>query len=158
MILIKLESNFFEIALRHGSFLKNTSGWLLLVLADCINKSFETVTFPECLKEANITPIFKQFDPLDKKNYLPVNIFSLYFKIFEKLIYKQIYREFCEFCTFWFSKGSRYSICFIQVTLFLAKRGRPKRICGYSFNGFIQSMSLYLTRPFNSQIGMLWIR
>ena len=49
-----------------------------------------------------------------------------------------------------------YSTCFIQVTSFLEKRGRPKRICGYSFDAFIKSISLYITRSFNSQIEMLW--
>ena len=38
------------------------------VLADCINKSFETGgTFPDCLEEANVTPSFKK-DDLDKEN------------------------------------------------------------------------------------------
>ena len=35
-------------------------------LAGCINKSFENGAFPDCLKEANVTPIFKKDDPLDK--------------------------------------------------------------------------------------------
>ena len=42
------------------------------VLADCINKSFETGTFPNCLKRPNVTPIFKKTDPLNKENYRPV--------------------------------------------------------------------------------------
>ena len=42
------------------------------VLTDCINKSFETGTFPNCLKEANVTPIFKKDDSLNKGNYCPV--------------------------------------------------------------------------------------
>ena len=55
------------------------------VLSDCINK-----TFPDCLKEANVTPIFKMDDPLDKENYRPVIILPLFCKVFEKLIYKQL--------------------------------------------------------------------
>ena len=42
------------------------------VLTDCINKSFETGTFPDCLKKSNVTPIFKKADPLNKENYRPV--------------------------------------------------------------------------------------
>ena len=30
------------------------------VVTDCINKSFEISTFPDCSKEANVTPIFKK--------------------------------------------------------------------------------------------------
>ena len=60
------------------------------VLADCINKSFKTRIFPDCLKEANVTPIFKKDDPLEKKSYHSVIILALLSKVFEKLIYKQL--------------------------------------------------------------------
>ena len=60
------------------------------VLADCINTSFENGAFPDCLKEADVTPIFKKDDPLDKENYHPVSILPLLFKVFEKLIYKHL--------------------------------------------------------------------
>ena len=60
------------------------------VLADCINKSFENGTFPDCLKEANVTPIFKKDDSLDKENYRPVSILPLLSKVFKKLIYEQL--------------------------------------------------------------------
>ena len=60
------------------------------VLADCINKSFENGAFSDCLKEANVTPVFEKDDPLDKENYLPVCILQLLSKFFEKLIYKQL--------------------------------------------------------------------
>ena len=60
------------------------------VLADCIKTSFENGAFPDCLKEANVTPVFKKDDPLDKKNYRPVSIIPLLSKVFEKVIYKQL--------------------------------------------------------------------
>ena len=101
------------------------------VLTDCINKSFENEVFPDCLKEANVTPIFKKDDPLDKENYRPVSIPLLLSKVFEKLIYGQLlYREFFEFYVLWFSKDTQYPTCFIQVAPFLVKRVRPKKICG----------------------------
>ena len=39
---------------------------------------------------ANITPIFKKDDPLDKSNYRPVKILPLISKVFERLIYNQL--------------------------------------------------------------------
>ena len=60
------------------------------VLANCIDKSFETGTFPDCFREANVTLIFKKDYPLDKENYLPVSILPLPSKFFEKLTYKQL--------------------------------------------------------------------
>ena len=59
-------------------------------LTNCINKSIETGYFPDSLKEANITPIFKKDDPLDKSNYRPVSILPLISKVFERLIYNQL--------------------------------------------------------------------
>ena len=56
-------------------------------LINCINKSIETGYFPDSLKEANITPIFKKDDPLDKSNYRPVSILPLISKVIERLIY-----------------------------------------------------------------------
>ena len=44
------------------------------VLADCINKSFETDTFLDCLKEVNVTPVLKKIYPYDQDNCHSVNI------------------------------------------------------------------------------------
>ena len=60
------------------------------ILANCINKSIETGCFPDSLKAANITPIFKKDDPLDKANYRPVSILPLISKVYERLIYNQL--------------------------------------------------------------------
>ena len=60
------------------------------ILTNCINKSIETGCFPDSLKEANITPIFKKDDPLDKSNYRPVSILPLISKVYQRLIYNQL--------------------------------------------------------------------
>ena len=60
------------------------------MLTNCINKSIENGCFPDSLKEANITPIFKKNDPLDKSNYRPVSILPLLSKVYERLIYNQL--------------------------------------------------------------------
>ena len=54
------------------------------------NKSIEIGSFSKSLKEANITPIFKKDDPLDKSNYRPVSILPLISKVYERLIYNQL--------------------------------------------------------------------
>ena len=43
------------------------------VLTKWINKSIETTYFPDSLKLANVAPVFKKVDPLDKSNYRPVS-------------------------------------------------------------------------------------
>ena len=46
--------------------------------------------FPDFVKYADITPIFKEGDTTEKSNYRPLSIFSNFKKIFEKLIYTHI--------------------------------------------------------------------
>ena len=47
------------------------------ILTNCINKSIEIGCFPDNLKEANITPIFKKNHPPHKSNYKPISILPL---------------------------------------------------------------------------------
>ena len=60
------------------------------VLTNCINKSIETEYFPDSLKLANVTPVFKKEDPFDKSNYRPVSILPLLSEVYEKVIYNQL--------------------------------------------------------------------
>ena len=55
-----------------------------------MNKSFTSGEFPDCLKQANVSPIFKKDDPLDKENYRPVSILPLLSKVYEKLLYNRL--------------------------------------------------------------------
>ena len=45
---------------------------------------------PDCLIQANVSPIFKKDDPLDKENYRPVSILPLLSKEYEKLLYNRL--------------------------------------------------------------------
>ena len=64
------------------------------VLANCINRLIETGYFPDSLKEANITSIFKKDYLLNKFNYRPVSILPLISKLYERLIYNQLPKIF----------------------------------------------------------------
>ena len=46
------------------------------------NKSFQNVKFPNCLKLANITPVFKKGARPSKNNHRPVSILPVFFKDF----------------------------------------------------------------------------
>ena len=56
----------------------------------CIKKGI----FPSNLKNADITPLFKKLDHLLKSNYRPVSILPTLLKIYEKLLYQQMYEYF----------------------------------------------------------------
>ena len=50
--------------------------------------SLEKSKFPNCLKLANVTPIFKRGARTSKNNYRPVSILPILSKLFEPLISK----------------------------------------------------------------------
>ena len=50
----------------------------------------ETGNFPDSLKMANVTPVFKKEDPLDKSNYRPVSTLPLLSNVYERVIYNQL--------------------------------------------------------------------
>jgi hypothetical protein len=55
-----------------------------------VNKCIAEGVFPEEMKMAVVTPVFKKKDPLDKANYRPVSILSTTSKIFEGVIADQL--------------------------------------------------------------------
>ena len=59
-------------------------------LADLINKSFEEGIFPQCLKAAIITPIFKEGDKEQINNYRPISVLTTISKIFERVVSDQL--------------------------------------------------------------------
>ena len=54
------------------------------------NKSLENGKFPNCLKLANITPVFKKVARTSKNNYIPVSILPAFSKVFERLLSRQL--------------------------------------------------------------------
>ena len=54
------------------------------------NHAIEQGIFPQNLKLAEVTPVFKTEERLDKSNYRPIGILSAISKIFERLLFSQI--------------------------------------------------------------------
>jgi hypothetical protein len=63
-------------------------------LKDIVNSCISTGTFPESMKIAKITPLYKNGDNHDFSNYRPISILPSMSKIFEKIIHQQIYDYF----------------------------------------------------------------
>ena len=59
-------------------------------ICDFFNECVDKGVFPSILKNANITPVFKEGFRGSKDNHRPVSILSIISKIFEKLLLKQI--------------------------------------------------------------------
>ena len=60
------------------------------VLHKLFNDSIEKTDFPQNLKLADITPVYKKNYPLDKTNYRPISMLPVVSKIFERIMQKQI--------------------------------------------------------------------
>ena len=60
-------------------------------LANLFHLSFSSGSFPSILKTAKVVSVFKKGSKLDCCNYHPISLLSNIEKIFEKLMYKQVY-------------------------------------------------------------------
>ena len=70
--------------------LKENADIFASYLCDFFNQSIDNFEFLSILKNANITPVFKNRCRGSKENYRPVSILPVISKIFEKLLCKQI--------------------------------------------------------------------
>ena len=63
-------------------------------LTRLFNKSLRAGHFPTSWKQANVTPIFKNKGTnSEPTNYRPISLLSCISKIFEKLVFKQVYKH-----------------------------------------------------------------
>ena len=62
------------------------------ILALLVNQSFQTGIFPDKLKIAKVISLFKKGNPELPSNYRPISLLSIFSKIFEKLMYRRLYR------------------------------------------------------------------
>ena len=68
-------------------------------LTGLINLSVRTSTFPGRIKRAQMSPLLKKIDPMDKTNYRPVNILPVTSKIYENILSQQLSAYFETFST-----------------------------------------------------------
>lgn len=85
----KKASGFDEIPIK---FIKMAKSQLAKPMMIIVNKCLTQMTFPNNMKKANITPLYKKKDKLDKDNYRSINLLVGLSKIVEKIIANQIYR------------------------------------------------------------------
>ena len=73
-----------------AKILKSCFNTIAQPFTDLINFSFDSHVFPKSLKQAQVIPIFKKKDPLDKQNYRPVSILPTIAKFYESTIHDQL--------------------------------------------------------------------
>jgi hypothetical protein len=77
--------------------LKSISIYLSPILANMFNIIITSGIYPDCLKCASVTPLFKSGDPLDPLNYRPISVLKSLNKIFEKLLLRRFNHFFQAF-------------------------------------------------------------
>ena len=73
-----------------AEMLKSTVDIHVSLLTKIINSSIRNACFPDKLKPAGVTPIFKKNDDLCKENYKPVSVLLHVSKVIERIMYIQI--------------------------------------------------------------------
>jgi hypothetical protein len=72
---------------QHTDFFQGHSASPLIIWAGL---SIDQSVFPDKLKKAQVTPLYKKNDPLLKTNYRPVSVLCIFSKIFEKILEQQL--------------------------------------------------------------------
>ena len=103
------------------SILKLISIYISPILSKIINMSFQAGVFPNCLKHACITPIFKEGNKNELNNYRPISILSPYSKIIEKSVLDSLWSFIRRFNLitpqqFGFLKGSSTEKAVLNLT------------------------------------------
>ena len=91
------------------------------IICKYLNEFFEKNKFPDCLKLANVTPIFKKGARTSKNNYRPVSILPTLSNLFERLISKQLSEIFESIllkfqCAFRKDYGGQHSLLMMLET------------------------------------------
>ena len=63
-------------------------------VTNLINSSIRTSIFPGQLKRAEVSPLYKSKDDLNRQNYRPISILSCISKLYERTYYDQLYSYF----------------------------------------------------------------
>ena len=109
-------------------------------LVNGINECITQNNYPNQLKIADITLIFKKENPIDKTNYRPISILPTASKVFKRILFNQLQRcsnkflsfVFCGFREGYFTQCALISLIFpkmAKVSWFLSQN------CWYIVNG-----------------------
>ena len=94
--------------------LKNSEIWFF-DLTNCINEAIINNKFPDSIKLSDVTSVYKRLDSSDMANYRPVSVLPLVSKVFDNIIYDQVY-EFLEnflselLCSFRKAHSTQYAL------------------------------------------------
>ena len=108
------------------------------ILSSIFNDCVEKGIYPNCLKIAKVTPLFKSGDVCSPDNYRPISVLPQVDKIFEKLIHKRMVEfeakhKFLNNCQFGFRKGHSTSHGITHVHEQVIQSLEKKKVCALLF-------------------------
>ena len=80
-------------------------------LTPIINHAFSHSIFPKPLKYADVSPVFKKADNLDKTNFRPISVLSILSKVFEGIMADQMNGYFGNILSNWLSAYRSHYSC-----------------------------------------------
>ena len=80
-----------------AKFLKLCAPYISSSLANIFNASISKGVYPDLLKTARVTPIYKKGAKSDPGNYRPISVLSQVNKVFEKILHKRLYKYLSKF-------------------------------------------------------------
>ena len=73
-----------------------SAGVITKPITSIVNLTIQTGTYPELLKTATVSPVFKKEDPLSKENYRPISVLTVFLKDTTKINYYRTSTESCQ--------------------------------------------------------------
>ena len=73
-----------------AKILKSNADLFCFPLTELFNKLVEESSFPDDMKNADVSSLFKKDDNMSKKNYRPISLLPTIAKIFERLMHRQL--------------------------------------------------------------------
>ena len=127
------------------------------------NQSIETGIVPNILKVSQVTPVYKSGDATDPANYRPISTLSSFSKVFEKLIYNQLYSFLEKYSIlykyqFGFRKGYSTEQAILEITDSLKKAMDKKMVTCGLFLDFSQDLTqLTIIFCYRNSIAMVYV-
>ena len=127
------------------------------------NQSIETGIVPNILKVSQVTPVYKSGDATDPANYKPISTLSSFSKVFEKLIYNQLYSFLEKYSIlykyqFGFRKGYSTEQAILEITDSLKKAMDKKMVTCGLFLDFSQDLTqLTVIFCYRNSIAMVYV-
>ena len=136
----------------NAKFLKLCGSHIAKPYCDLFNQCVNQSMFPTDMKLAEISPMFKKNDNLDKENYRSVNILTAMSKVFEYIISDQMISFFCDILNPALSAYRKSYSC-QHVILQLTEYWRE----ALDINDYVGTMAMDLSKAFDSMLHGLLI-